>query len=641
LEKDLKKRLPHIAIARFEIDEPSTSALAAPAPQPAMLERPLWMRALPVLLGVILASLVTGAIWWRARQASVVQPVTRFPFALPEDQRFSNVGRQLLTISPDGTRIVYVANQRLYSRLMTEHDARPIAGTEASIGGITSPAFSPDGQSLVFYSQAEQQLKRIAVSGGTSVTICEAGNPFGVSWGVDGIIFSQGALGIMRVSANGGKPELLVGVKEGELAHGPQMMPGGQTVLFTLAGGSGTDRWDTAKIVAQSLRTGERKTLIEGGSDGRYLPTGHIVYARGGVLFAVPFDTERLEVKPGPVPVVEGVRRAAGTATGTAQFSTSNMGTLIYIPGPTTTTASEQALALVDRKGIGERLKVRPAAYEYPRVSPDGSRIAVGTDDGKDANVWIYDLSGTTAIRQLTFGGRNKVPVWSADGKRVAFQSDREGDLAVFWQLADGTGTPERLTKPDKDTAHAPESFSPDGKILSFDVTKGSEHALWTLTLDGRKTAAFSDVASSSVVSASTFSPDGRWLAYTSNAPGSLSIFVQPFPATGAKYRVATGAIHPIWSPDGKELFFNSRGQFSVVSVVTKPSFGVGNTTALRSAGETRERGPNVPRESDILRDGNRVIGVVLPETTQSVSTATINVVLNWFEELKQRVPTR
>jgi serine/threonine protein kinase/Tol biopolymer transport system component len=642
LEKDLKKRLPHIAIARYEIDEPQALPVsAAPASPPHIAERPVWKRVLPVLVGVTLASLGTSAFWWTRRPLSVAQEVTRFPFTLPEDQRFTNVGRQLLTISPNGTRIVYVANQRLYSRQMTEHEARPIAGAEAGIGGITSPTFSPDGQSLVFYSQADQQLKRIAVSGGVAVRICEATNPFGVSWGVDGIIFGQSG-GIMRVSANGGKPELLVGVKEGEVAHGPQLLPSGQTILFTLASGGGGDRWDKAKIVVQSLRTGERKTLIEGGSDARYLPTGHIVYARSGVLFAVPFDAERLQVTPGPVPVIEGVRRAVATATGTAQFSVANTGSLIYIPGPATTTANEQALALVDRKGVAEQLKVRPAAYEFPRVSPNGSRIAVGTDDGKDANVWIYDLSASTAIRQLTFAGRNKVPVWTTDGKRVAFQSDREGDLAIFWQLADGTGTAERLTKPDKDTAHVPESFSADGKILSFDVERGSRHSLWTLALEDKKTAAFSDVQSSNFLTSSSFSPDGRWLAYESSAAdGAASVFVQPFPPTGAKYLAAANAIHPIWSPDGRELFFNSRGQFSVVSVVTKPSFAVGNTTALRSAGAARERGPGFSRDSDVLPDGNRVIGIVAPDITQSASANVINVVLNWFTELQQRVPTR
>jgi serine/threonine protein kinase/Tol biopolymer transport system component len=642
LEKDLKKRLPHIAVARFEIDEPQVLPASPPASATHIAERRVWRRSLPVLIGITLATLITSAIWWTKRPLSVAQAVTRFPFVLPEDQRFTNVGRQLLTISPDGTRMVYVANSRLYLRSMSEHEARPIPGTEASNGGITNPAFSPDGQSLVFYSQADQQLKRIAVSGGATVRICEATNPLGVSWGADAITFGQGARGIMRVSANGGKPELLVGVKEGEVAHGPQLLPSGQTILFTLASGGGGNRWDTAKIVVQSLRTGERKTLIEDGSDARYLPTGHIVYARSGVLFAVPFDAERLQVTPGPVPVIEGVRRAAATATGTAQFSVSNTGSLIYIPGPATTTANEQALALVDRKGVAEHLKVRPAAYEFPRVSPDGSRIAVGTEDGKDANIWIYDLSASTAIRQLTFAGRNKVPVWTTDGKRVVFQSDREGDLAIFWQLADGTGTAERLTKPDKDTVHVPESFSADGKILSFDVERSSSHSLWTLALEDKKTAAFSDVQSSNFLTASSFSPDGRWLAYESSAAdGATSVFVQPFPPTGAKYLAAANAIHPIWSPDGRELFFNSRGQFSVVSVVTRPSFAVGNTTALRSAGAVRERGPGFPRDSDVLPDGNRVIGIVAPDITQSASANVINVVLNWFEELKQRVPTR
>jgi len=401
----------------------------------------------------------------------------------------------------------------------------------------------------------------------------------------------------------------------------------------------------------QSLRTGERTTIIEGGSDARYLQSGHIVYAHSGVLFAVPFDAERLRVLGGPVPVLEGVSSAYAAATGTAQFSVSRTGSLVYIPGPGTTTGTERELAFIDRKGAMELLKARPAPYEHPRVSPDGTRVAVDTDDGKNANVWIYELSGTTSVRQLTFGARNKYPVWAPDGKRVAFQSDREGDLAIFWQLADGTGTPERLTRSENDTAHVPESWSSDGRTLSFDVAKrASEHALWTLSLPDRKTAPFDDVQHrGNAPIASTFSPDGRWLAYTWNGSEPTGVFVQPFPATGAKYLVAASALHPMWSPDGKELFVAARGRFASVKVLAQPAFSVGNPSPLQiQIDRLREGGGGGSRERDITPDGKRFIGVVTANTQPDSSNGRIQavlnriqVVLNWTEELNQRVPTR
>ena len=206
---------------------------------------------------------------------------------------------------------------------------------------VTDPVFSPDGRSVAFYAAADQTIKTIAVTGGAAVTICPADNPFGMSWGPDGIVFGQGSKGIMRVSPNGGTPDVLVRVKDGEEAHGPQLLPGGQHVLFTLATGTALDRWDKARIVVQSLTSGERKTLIEGGSDARYVPTGHIVYALSGSVFAVAFDVQRLEVKGGAVPMVEGVRRAAGSATGAAHFSFSSTGSLIYIPGPVSTSSAQ------------------------------------------------------------------------------------------------------------------------------------------------------------------------------------------------------------------------------------------------------------------------------------------------------------
>jgi len=243
-------------------------------------------------------------------------------------------------------------------------------------------------------------------------------------------------------------------------------------------------------------------------------------------------------------------------------------------------------------------------------------------------------------------GGRNRVPVWSADGQRVAFQSDREGDLGLFWQRADGTTAAERLTKPDKDTAHVPESWSPDGKTLLVSVAKGSSSSLAALSLPDKKVTPVGGIQSAFPPSA-TFSPDGRWVAYSATAPGppSGSLFVQPFPTTGATYPISKGSgFHPTWSPDGKELFYvggAGGGQFVVVSVTTRPTFTFGNPVLMPRP--FVERGSGFERNNDITLDGKRFLGVVPAGQTASGALAApqIQVVLNWQEELKQRVPTR
>jgi serine/threonine-protein kinase len=289
---------------------------------------------------------------------------------------------------------------------MSDLEARPIPGTQQPPGqNPFTPVFSPDGQSIAFSTQVGGAVKKIAVSGGAAVTICpvdDASRVLGMTWDAGGIVFAQ-AKGIMRVSANGGQPEMLVSAKDGELVYGPQVLPGGEWVLFTVATAATTEGWDKAQIVVQSLKSSGRKTLVSGGSDGRYLSTGHLVYALGGVLFAVPFDLSRLAVTGGPVPVVEGVKRSSG-ATGTAHFSVSSTGSLVFVPGPVSTSSALSDLALVDRNGAVQRLKLPPGPYEYLRLSPDGKRIAVGTDDGKDAIVWIYDVSGASSARRLTLG---------------------------------------------------------------------------------------------------------------------------------------------------------------------------------------------------------------------------------------------
>jgi Tol biopolymer transport system component/predicted Ser/Thr protein kinase len=635
LQKDPRQRWQAIGDVRVEIE----ALLAGPH---GILEgdllappRSLWKRAIGVVAVGILASAITGVVVWNFKP-SVPLAVTRFPVQLGEGQSFFG-NRLQIAISPDGRQMVYCANLRMYLRGMAELEARVVPGSEVP-SGMSSPVFSPDGHVLAFYSAGDSTLRRIAVNGGAAVTICRAVNPWGMTWGVDGLVFGQGNQGILRVSPNGGQPEVLLTAKSGELVAHPQVLPGAEAVLFTVA--KAPNAWDKAQIAVQVLKTGARKTLIDGGSAARYLPTGHIVYAVSGSLFAAPFDLRRLEVTAGPAPVVEGVMR--GSLTGMAHFNFSDNGSLIYIPGPASTGSGQVSLALVDRKGGVEPLKLPPAAYGYPRVSRDGKRVAYGIDDGKEVAVWIYDVSGANAPRRLTFQGANRYPIWSPDGERVAFQSDRDGDLGIFWQRADGNGTAERLTKPEKGVAHIPDSWSPDGQQLSYTAIQGSTPGVWTLSLRDRKATPFAESASASS-EASEFSPDGRWVAYQSSETGRPEIYVRPFPASAAKYQIHSGGlngdVHPLWSRDGKELSFGTGpSTFAAVSIATAAGFTFSNPAPVQRGGLTGT--PGGPRNYDRLPDG-RFMGVIQAGQTQAGPAAQIQVVLNWFEDLKHLVPTR
>ena len=448
---------------------------------------------------------------------------------------------------------------------------------------VTAPVFSPDGRSIAFH--ADGAIRTISVTGGTAVTLAPADAPYGITWGSAGLVFGQGAKGIMQVSPTGDAAKTLLRVEAGEEAHGPQFFPDGDHILFTVATGTARDRWDKARIVVQSVASGARATILEGGSDARYLKTGHIVYAQGGIIYAVPFDVGDRRVTGKAVALVEGVSRATGGGTGASHFSVSETGTLVYIAGPTLASSGlreTMQLGLIDRRETVQRLPLPADAYQGPRVSRDGTRIVFTKDDGSGAVVWIYDLAGTAAGRRLTFGGNNRFPVWSADSTRVAFQSDRDGDRAIFWQLADGSGPAERLTTPPPGTAHVPESWSPRGDRLLFSVDNDSGKELWVLALRERTAEPFGGIRSSMPIGA-VFSPDGKWIAYSSDDQGGQTIYVQPFPATGAKYQFPAKdrdtPCHPVWSPDGKKIFYNPRPQgLEVVSVTTAPTFAFGTS---------------------------------------------------------------
>jgi serine/threonine protein kinase len=634
LEKDPRQRWQAIGDVRLEIEallaDPGGVSDASQRTEP----RPLWKLAIPVLLAAILAAAIGGVMAWNFKP-STPPSVSRFSVVLGEGQLFTNTGRPVVAISPDGTQMAYVANQRLFLRPMGQLEAKAIPGGEDP-RGITSPVFSPDGRSIAFFDSGDSVLKRIAVTGGAAVTICQARNPWGMSWDSTGIIYGEGPGGILRVSPDGGNPEVLATVKNGEVAAHPQMLPGAQAVMFTLT--TAEKDWDQAQIVVQTLKAGARKTLIQGGSYARYLPTGHLAYFFGGTLLAVPFDPRRLEVTGGAVPILEGVTRDA--FMGVAQFDFSNNGSLVFVPGPALLKSLQNSLAIVDQKGSTETLKYPPAAYFFPRVSPDGKRLVYELDDGKDAAVWISDLSGASAPRRLTYQGANRYPVWSADGERVAFQSDREGDLGIFWQRADGTGAAERLTKPESGVVHIPDSFSPDKQQLSFTAVRGSTSAVWTLALRDRKATLFEE-SSSGFAEASMFSPDGRWIAYSVDLSGAGNIvYVQGFPVTAAKFQIGRGN-DPVWSRDGKQVSFMTGPSTSfAVNVTTAGGFAFTSPTAVPRGALIGA--PGGPRRFDVLPDG-RSIGVVPAALSQTVAPATpkIHVALNWFEDLKQRVVAR
>jgi serine/threonine-protein kinase len=641
LEKDRSKRIANMSAVLFAMRDLPSLAESPPRVEHA---QPLWKRALPIAIGAVLVAAAAGALAWTLKPAPP-QQVTRSRFLLPDATFFAANFRHLVAMSPDGTQMVYVANRRLHVRPLSELDARAIQGTEATNLTLqaTAPVFSPDSRSIAYWENGT--IKRIAVSGGAPVPLTQSDAVLGMSWGEDGIVYGLDTGGIMRVLASGGPAEQLVRVEKSETAAYPQILPGGRAVLFTLAaaGQGGQERWDRARIVAQDLESGMRTVLVEGGSHGRYVPTGHLLYALGPSLFAVPFDPGRMQVTGGAVPVVHGVRRSLGVTTGTgmAQYGVSNTGTLMFVPGPTSLSLSEHEIVRFDRKGGTEKLKLPPRAFGSIRTSPDGQRLAFDVDDGKEANVWIYDMAGNTAPFRLTYGGSNRHPIWSADGVFVVFQSNREGDFGIYRQRADGSATAERLTKADKGVAHIPESWRPRDDRFSFSVVQGRDASLWTFSIQEKMASRFGDAQSMAPFN-SVFSLDGRWVAYTLRGQGA-NIWVEPFPATGAKRQITTeNGHHPMWLPDGRLSYRVSTGDQVAMTVDTGAGFVVGNPEPALTRGL-----PGIattgPGSYDITRDGSAFLAVspASDEQPTAVEFQEIHIVINWFEELKRLAPAK
>jgi serine/threonine-protein kinase len=649
LAKDRRHRIADLSAALFVIDHQASlvatsDAIHAPAPRV-----PLWQRATPVAALIVVALVATYSAWML--RPAVPRRVTRFAITLPAGDTFTP-GAHWLALSPDGARLAYTANNRLYLRARDQLDAVPIVvGDGPALASPRSPFFSPDGQSIGFWQAS--QLMKVSVSGGAPVPLCaKVVPPYGATWAADDtILVGDGTGGIWRVPGNGGTPETIIKMDAGQRAHGPQLLPDGRTVLFTVTQSAS---WDEAQIVVQSLESGIRKPIITGGTDGRYLPTGHLVYMLRQTVLAVPFDTTSLTIRGTPVPMIDGVRRQiAGFHA--AQFAVSLDGTLAYVPSASFT-AAPRTLVWVDRRGREEAIAAAPHSYSHPRLDRDGTRLALEIqDDRQNWDIWVWDFVRGTLKKLTSSPTINRNPIWTPDGQRIIFVSNRTGVNNLFWQAANGTGTAEPLIE-DKRTMILPHAMSPDGNhlVLRGGDGRGGSDLMILDVRNGRGVQPLAPVGEPRRLVATPaeehnaeISPNGQWLAYQSNRSGVFEVYVRPFPdVESGEWLVSTaGGTEPLWAHDSRELFYRGpKGAVMRVSIApgswkasTPTRLFDASSYALGAIGTF-----TVSRTYDVSPDGQKFLMIKPSENpAQSSTVQQIVIVQNWFEELKAKVPTK
>jgi eukaryotic-like serine/threonine-protein kinase len=645
LQKDPKQRVRDVSAIRLALDgafDMPASLAAVTAAAPAA-RRARWRQALPwattgaLLVGGLAAGM---GIWLRpVPPARVARFVITTPADLPVQLR---VSMSSVAISPDGSRLVYwtqggastVRGGILRQRALGQVESTPIPGTEGADGFF----FSPNADWIAFSSLIDNTLKRIAVAGGPAQTICALDSTLrGASWGPDDtIVFAtQSSKGLRRVPATGGEAQLLtkIDAARGESDHWwPEVLPDGKGVIFTAWNGTA----ERSRIMALSLASGKVTEVVRGGSQPHLSPTGHLVYAVGSTLSAVRFNAGRLEAVGSPMPVLEGV--AYSPASGAASYAIAADGSLLYVKGPSAF-AGPRTLVWVNRQGKEEPIAVPPRAYTYARLSPDGTRVALDARD-QENDIWVWDLARQTLQRLTNDPGMNRTPVWTPDSQRIAFTAERDGVESIYWQKADGSGVPERLSVGS--AIQGPVSFSPDGKRLVFDTPMNYPHDIGMLNLEGERRAEML-LKTKFDEGNGTVSPDGRWLAYQSDESGQFEVYLASFPdVTAAKRQVSTrGGSRPLWSKDGRELFYYVAQDSAIMAL----SVRLGADVVLGNP-QVAVKGPyaapkNTGRHYDVSSDGKRFLllkDVPAPDG-QKAAAPEILLVQHWVEELNGKMP--
>jgi serine/threonine protein kinase len=634
LDKDPRQRLQSIGEARIAIENATSGRgnssisggflppIAPPRTAQAISsENP----TLKIVAGAALALLLVAAGYLlanflRHEAARGVTPM-HFMIAPPTGTSLESLSPRNLAISPDGMRIAIVAGnsdgRRLYLRELNSAALTAIAGTE----GSAEPMFSPDGRSLAFFSGSK--LKKVSLEGGTPTTLAEGiVYPTGSCWAADHNIYYSPSLqsAILRVNENGGTPQPVTKLQPGssELGHAsPYLLPDQKTLLFTIFTGGNLD---DGALVAQTLGSDQRKTLVSKGFDPRFLAPNQLFYVRSGNLMSSSFDLKKLEVSGSPVEVLQDI--GSSGLWGSAQYDFSRNGTLVY--ATVGKRGTENRLVLAEHDAKPQPFSVKSNVYESPRFSPDGKSLAL-TVRLPDPDIWIYDLE-RGSLRRMTFApGEDELPVWSPDGKRIAYASN--GRQQAFLLPVDGSGKEEPLFK-NESHFHL-QSWSPDGKIIAYERFGSSgQYEIWMLPLTGDKKP-YSYLASQFENSKPAFSVDGNWLAYTSTESGRAEVYVQRFPGPGEKIQVSTdGGSDPEWSHDGKQLVYESSGTLWATDVSVAP-FRVGKSRVLYQGDIWNDAaGPNYA----LAPAGKRIVVV---ERGKDAEGANLKVVLNWDEELQ------